>query len=62
MSLSPDELTEYHRRHAGLAEGETYDPALHFDVPALAFGPEVPEIDAKAAPLDPGRDLAKAAR
>lgn len=52
------ELQAYYQRVHGIVPGTPYDPYLHENVPALAFGtvPYDPR-DMKGAPLRPDRDL-----
>ena len=52
------ELMNYYRRVHGIADGETYDPDVHWDVPALAFGELIPEPTfVRGEEMDPVEDL-----
>ena len=54
-----DYQVKMHLRKAhGLEDGETYDPDLHEDIPALAFGSLVAEPTmVRPSELDPVEDL-----
>jgi len=57
--MNSEQLTNYYRRVHGIEEGTTYDPDVHFDVPAMCFGPV--EVDITASDggqhLRPEQDL-----
>lgn len=52
------ELQAYYQRVHGITPGTPYDPYVHENVPALAFGTVPPDTRGlKGAPLRPARDL-----
>ena len=57
--MSPSELQAHLRKVHGIADGVTYDPALHEEVPLLCFG-RIPGSNSMAGPgqhLRPEQDL-----
>lgn len=39
--MTDEKLQAHLRKVHGITEGTTYDPDIHFDVPAICFGPSI---------------------
>ena len=45
MTMTTEQLQAHYRKAANLADGETYDPDVHYAVPCAAFGQLADSLD-----------------